>query len=473
MIARLLLALFLAGLGASVYANPCALGGHPYPLEAGSGIGGTGLKTGEGDGRGTGGTGREDGTGSGGTGRQARDGDGSGTGGTGVVGVITGFGSVCVNGLEIHYDAGTPVIADGARIAPNQLAVGQMVAVEATGGESHLVARQIHVQHALIGRVEAVAGDRVKVWGQWVSLPGNTGLKSGDRIKVSGYRLHPDSIFATRIDVAQPQEADLISGEVEAVADGVATINGVRVRLPQGGDAVKPGEDIRALGKQDGSGFRAEKVEPAAKRDFVDRVDRMVVQDRIRRGKAGTLRVGGLDFVLGADARIEGGNAKDLQTGRLVKVEARLKNGRPSIERIEIRDESKGLGRKEGTDDSKPARAKGGGRAASAIEERREDARETESSGDHAREGKEESAAERPETPEPTEKFEKTEKPEKAERSEKVEREERSEKPEKAERAERAERTEKTEKLERPEKMEKTEKAEKPEKPEKPEKKHD
>src|SRR2546422_4023925 len=41
-----------------------------------------------------------------------KDGSG-GIGGTGIVGVITGFASICVNGVEVHYDASPPVSADG------------------------------------------------------------------------------------------------------------------------------------------------------------------------------------------------------------------------------------------------------------------------------------------------------------------------------------------------------------------------
>src|SRR5262245_45113002 len=60
-----------------------------------------------------------------------------GVGGTGapatlgVVGTITEFASVCVNGLEIHYDTATPVTVNGRPAAAGQLALGQVVAVEA------------------------------------------------------------------------------------------------------------------------------------------------------------------------------------------------------------------------------------------------------------------------------------------------------------------------------------------------------
>src|SRR6185369_3233583 len=79
---------------------------------ASGGIGGTGIRTG-----GIGGTGISNG----------------GIGGTGIVGVITGFASICVNGVEVHYGADTPVLADGRQAQAGDLAVGQVVAVSASG----------------------------------------------------------------------------------------------------------------------------------------------------------------------------------------------------------------------------------------------------------------------------------------------------------------------------------------------------
>jgi hypothetical protein len=70
------------------------------------GVGGTGNTVSPTKG-GVGGTGKSErpaNGGVGGTGLQA-----GGVGGTGIVGTITGFGSVCVNGLEVEYDHSTPV----------------------------------------------------------------------------------------------------------------------------------------------------------------------------------------------------------------------------------------------------------------------------------------------------------------------------------------------------------------------------
>ena len=51
----------------------------------------------------------------------------SGIGGTGIFGTITGFASVCINGLEIHYDENVPVTENGEPASATDLAVGRVV----------------------------------------------------------------------------------------------------------------------------------------------------------------------------------------------------------------------------------------------------------------------------------------------------------------------------------------------------------
>lgn len=90
-----LAAIVLVLLASSANAGVCnsGIGGTGNQKD---GIGGTGQQAHDG----IGGTGISADSGIGGTGQQAQE----GIGGTGIIGVITGFASVCVNGLEILYD---------------------------------------------------------------------------------------------------------------------------------------------------------------------------------------------------------------------------------------------------------------------------------------------------------------------------------------------------------------------------------
>lgn len=479
MTARFLLFLLAALLSAGAWANPCATGGRPFPVEGGSGMGGTGLKPAEGSG--IGGTGRRDGSGAGGTGQEARaGGDGSGTGGTGVVGEITGFGSICVNGLEIHYDASTPVSVDGQAGRAAQLAVGQVVAVHAEGVGSELRARQIRVRHALVGRVESVKSNgQLRVLGQWVSPPQMSRVKSGDRIKVSGFRADARLVVASRIDPAQAGEPDQLSGEVESVQKGVAVVSGVRVRLPAGVESPRTGDDVRVSGRAEAGGMRAERVGPDGERGFLERVERLSMKDRVRPAdRPGKLRLGGMEFSLDPRTPVSGGKGGDLRPGQLVHVDARQKDGKLVVERIEIRGEHGGRGReRSGAEPAKVGRGAADETQASAAGndngERRQDAARTSDDDAHeaqARSANRDEGTERGARDASPTRAEKAESREGAESPEKTEKVERAEKPEKVEKPETPEKIEKVERVEKPEKVERVEKPEKPEKVERPEK---
>ncbi len=72
---------------------------------------------------------------------------------TGIVGVITGFASICVDGLDIAVDHTVPIDIEGKPGDPNALRAGQVVAIEATGPTGALRAKGIAVRHEVAGDV--------------------------------------------------------------------------------------------------------------------------------------------------------------------------------------------------------------------------------------------------------------------------------------------------------------------------------
>ncbi|MGO1077998.1 DUF5666 domain-containing protein [Inquilinus sp. CA228] len=135
-----------------------------------------------------------------------------GMGGTGIVGVITGFGSIWVNGIEVEFDAATPVQIDG-QSAPrgDVLKVGQVAVVTAAGSGSRLDARSIAIRHEVSGPVEAVEsnGSVLRVAGQRVTFAGQVWgdaatPRVGDWVAVSGLAGPDGGIVATRIDRREP-----------------------------------------------------------------------------------------------------------------------------------------------------------------------------------------------------------------------------------------------------------------------------
>lgn len=163
--ARLCLPLLLAALLAPLPAradDPCAI--QDLTVLAQGGVGGTGLRGGEEGG--IGGTGLSEDGGLGGTGILEEGGLGGtglsedgGLGGTGILGTVTGFGSLCVNGLRVHYDADATVLLRGGVGSTADLAVGQVVFIEATasdGDEDRLEAARIEIVSAVLGRIAAI-----------------------------------------------------------------------------------------------------------------------------------------------------------------------------------------------------------------------------------------------------------------------------------------------------------------------------
>ncbi len=179
-------------------------------VDSDSGIGGTGLEDPD---SGIGGTGlAESDSGIGGTGLEDPD---SGIGGTGIFGTITGFASICINGLEVEYDESVPITDNGDPASASDLAVGQVVWIVANDRGGELVATSISMLSAVIGTVEKVDAEAgtFRVDGEDVQVPPSTlalgeedGLiQPGARVDVSGLRRPDGQVVASRIERAGPE----------------------------------------------------------------------------------------------------------------------------------------------------------------------------------------------------------------------------------------------------------------------------
>jgi len=140
----------------------------------------------------------------GGTGMLANS--GSGLGGTGIVGVITGFGSIFVNGVEIEYNEKTPFSINGKPGTYQQLAIGDVVEVLTTDAQQHTHAQIINLRHEIIGTVESVNQVALSftIQGHTITHPLNNGTLPtvGDNVAVSGFRINNQLIKATRVSTA-------------------------------------------------------------------------------------------------------------------------------------------------------------------------------------------------------------------------------------------------------------------------------
>jgi hypothetical protein len=381
----------------------------------------------------------------GGTGRSDPGGDG-GIGGTGIVGTITGFASVCVNGVEVHYDDKVPVSENGRTSSVGALAVGQVVALDAGPGKLGLTARRIEVVHALEGPVTKSEGGRLEVMGAPVvpadaTLRGGIEtLKAGQWVQVNGHRDESGRWVATRVAKIESRgEATVLAG-----AEAGDRIGGVRVtglpstgsgeaRLVRGEWKTEPGDTSGRLR------VRESVVAPAGA--MLARAERVIVETRVREVKEGRVRTGHPEI----DATLSG---RDVREGDLVRVRAvREADGRIRAERVERsarQDAAERSDSKRRDDATKGVR--GGDRDKADRDGDRIDGVRSESMDRAA--------------PEKGERIDRMEKPEKIEKNEKIEKPEKpekTEKPEKPDKVEKIERTEKTDRGERSDRVDRSE----------------
>ncbi len=169
----------------------------PAELQADRGIGGTGSPPVLAD-RGIGGTGID---------------------GVDVLGAITGFGSILIDGVEIAIPPG---------ISVTQLRVGQVVAISARRDGARLLAERIEPRPVVVGPVETRAADgQLRIAGQAV-LSSSAAPRIGQWVAVSGFRRADGVIAATRIDPA-PSGVARITGLVRQGPNG-PVIGGTRLR---------------------------------------------------------------------------------------------------------------------------------------------------------------------------------------------------------------------------------------------------
>ena len=232
----------------------------------------------------------------GGTGYGAPPGGDGGIGGTGIVGTITGFASICVNGLEVHYDAELPIDENGRPAQTRDLAVGQLVVVEAETSARGLEARKISVVHALEGPVTRISGssDGLEVMGTAVRFdPNGLGtqkptLKVGDWVQVSGHYGGQQTLIATRIAPIAPLQEASASGPADST---LQRIGGVPVTRLSGS-----GGDLTVRGHWDGSRLKISNSRPMAGTHWEARTRRLILETRVRQQDSNDSRTGRQDL---------------------------------------------------------------------------------------------------------------------------------------------------------------------------------
>lgn len=307
------------GIGGTGHASPeCGIGGT-----GNQGIGGTGITA---HNAGIGGTGHADSEG--------------GIGGTGIVGIITKFGSIWVNGLEVQYDAKTPVAENTAASNTNTLAIGQVVTVEASGNNTEFKANKISVVNAVAGQISALnaSNGNLTVLGQDVAITSQTilhdqatlknGVKfnRGDYVKVSGLRLANGTIVASRVERTAAITTASLVGPITAINGKVIEVYGQKINATGSGE-LRIGQEIAAAGQMNGDILSAATITPSPSTQLYGRTAHINLQGYVgARNSNGQIQIGSMEIVVPDPASTSNGKLNTLTSGDLIQVSGHFAN---------------------------------------------------------------------------------------------------------------------------------------------------
>ena len=278
--------------------------------------------------------------------------------GTGIVGTITGLGSIVVNGQTIKFDPGL-AISDGVTAATaDALAPGHTVAVVAQKEDGAWRAVSIRQVLPLVGPVTIDADGQLHVLGTQIVPPsGEEPPLSGDWVAVSG--LWQDrQVVASRLERLASAQTARIEGSILDQAPGSPLVVGdTRIAgiVPQHAEI---GDVVRAFGAASQGGLEATRLEtglfvppsgeePPLSGDWVAVSglwqDRQVVASRLERlASAQTARIEGsiLDQAPGSplvvgDTRIAGIVPQHAEIGDVVRAFGAASQGGLEATRLE------------------------------------------------------------------------------------------------------------------------------------------
>jgi hypothetical protein len=185
------------------------------------------------------------------------------TGDAGIVGVITGFGSVCVDGAEIGLDGAVPLQIDDSTAPGTALRAGQVVVIEAAIDDGGLRSLHLAVRHEVAGPVERLGttGGTMTIAGQAVVVPatawGAGQFVLGDWVSVSGLPQPDGTILATRLDSAAK---GMVSIRGRVVNQGGNLRIGSATLVPPPGSRVSAGMFVAVSGRYAAGVLRAGKL---------------------------------------------------------------------------------------------------------------------------------------------------------------------------------------------------------------------
>lgn len=235
------------------------------------------------------------------------------------MGVVTGFSSICVNGLKVEVDTTTNLQRGGQPIAPNDLSVGQVVVVHASSDNGRLSAVSAIVKDAVVGPVTAVDAARGLVWvmgQQAVALAPDalTGLVVGNWVRLGRHRMADGEVRASSVQRITAVDAE-VTGSLRMDGQGGWRVGDIGLRAPEGlelSPALADAE-VRVVGQWDGQRMVVRRITGEPSQNVLRGSERVFLEGYVQRLDEASLGVGYAEVRLDAQTRWTGlsrGSAK-------------------------------------------------------------------------------------------------------------------------------------------------------------------
>ncbi|WP_224798310.1 DUF5666 domain-containing protein [Idiomarina abyssalis] len=290
--------------------------------------------------------------------------DGTATTTTTVVseGVITGFGSVYVNGQRYRSENAEIAVGNSPAADEAQLKVGMVVTVAASASDDgeDPDAQQIRYEEHLQGPVSFIdrEAEQIEVLGQTILFDDLTEfdetdietLSVGDFIEVSGYINDEGNFYATLVELETEETEIKLKGEVANLDTDAQTFSLAELTIDY---SAAEYEDMTAddladglFVKVEGDNFdgdtltlTASSIENKEDNDIDNDAEEVTIAGIVKDydSESGVFSVNRYEFTLNDNTEFDDGSLDTLANGVIVKVEGRFENDQLLAEEVEFK----------------------------------------------------------------------------------------------------------------------------------------
>ncbi|WP_289117372.1 DUF5666 domain-containing protein [uncultured Idiomarina sp.] len=277
-------------------------------------------------------------------------------------GVITGFGSVYVNGQRYGSDNAAIAVGNSPAADEAQLRVGMVVTVAASASDNgeDPEAEQITYEESLQGPVAFIdrEAEQIEVLGQTVIYDDLTEFEAtdldtltvGDFVEISGYVNENGDFYATLVELENDETEVKLKGNVANLDTDAQTFTLGELTIDYSAaefddmttEDLADGLFVKVEGKTFDSEtmtLTADEVENKEQSDIDENTDEVTIAGIVKNydEEAGTFSVNQYDFVVSDSTEFEDGTADTLANGIIVKVEAVLDGDQLVAEEVEFK----------------------------------------------------------------------------------------------------------------------------------------